>query len=65
MQILKVSLQVPPIRLLGDAIHPHRRLCTLTAIGSLEGWHIDQMCQGVEPALGFLFRSLHYLEKSR
>jgi hypothetical protein len=64
MKVLKVGLQMPPIRFLGDPIHPYRRLCTLAAIGSLEGWHIDQMGQCVELAFGFALRSLHYLQES-
>jgi hypothetical protein len=45
MEVLKVRLQVPSIRLLGDTIHPYRRIGSLTAVSSFEGRHIDEMCQ--------------------
>ncbi len=65
MQVLEVALQGLPLLLLRDAIHPHRRIGTLAARGSLQGWHIDQVCQRVEPSFGFALRSLHSLQKSR
>src|SRR5262249_62026850 len=64
MQVLQVDLQGLPILLLRDAIDPHRRIGTLAAIGSFQGWPIDQLCQRVEPSCGFALRSLHYLHKS-
>ena len=45
MQLLKVRLQVDSILRLGDPIHPYRRVCTLPAIRSREGWHIKKVCQ--------------------
>ena len=45
MQVLKVTLQVPSIRFLGDPIHPYRRIRSLPAVSSFEGRHINQMCQ--------------------
>ena len=65
MQVLEVASRCLPVLLLRDPIHPHRRIGTLAAIGSLQGWHIDQMRQRVEPSFGFALRSLHYLQKSR
>jgi hypothetical protein len=65
MEGLKVGLQIPSILFFGDALHSYRRISTLTAIGSLAGWHINQMHQRVALAFGFPCRSLHYLEQSR
>ena len=64
MQALQVDFQGLPILLLRNAIDPHRRVGTLAAIGSLQSWHIDQVCQRVEPSFGFALRSIHYLQKS-
>ena len=60
-EVLKICLQVSSIRFLGDPVHPHRRVCTLTVIGALQSRNVDQMRQRVEPSFGFSFRSLHYL----
>ena len=65
VQVLEVRLQALPVLLLGDPIHPHRRVPTLAAIGALKGRHIDEMRQCVEPSFGFALRSFHYLHKSR
>ncbi len=64
MPVLQVALQGVPILLLRDAIDPHRRLGTLAAIGTLQGWHLAHVCQRVEPSCGFAWRSLHSLPKS-
>ena len=37
VQVLEVRLQALSVLLLGDPIHPYRRVCTLAAIGSLAG----------------------------
>jgi hypothetical protein len=65
MQSLEVGLQVVPVVLLCDPIHTHRRIRTRSAISSCQSRHIHQMRQGVEPSFGFVFRSFHYLQKSR
>jgi len=49
---------------LGDPIHPYRRIGPLTAIGSLEGWPINEMRQCVASSFGLAFRSFHSLQKS-
>jgi hypothetical protein len=64
MQVPQVDLQGLSILLLRDAIDPHRRIGTLAALGSFQGWHIDPLCQRVEPSCGFALRSLPYLQKS-
>ena len=64
MQVLKIRLQVPSILRLGDAIHPDRRIGSLTAIGALQSGHVDEVRQRVEPSFGFPLRSLNYLENS-
>src|SRR5262249_27174335 len=64
MPVLKVGLQGMPILLLRDAIHSYRRLGTLAAIGSPQGWHLAPMCHRVEPSCGFALRSLHSLHTS-
>lgn len=46
-------------------IPPHRRITTLTAVGTLQGRHVNQMRQRVEPSFGFALRSVHYLQKFR
>jgi hypothetical protein len=45
VQVLKVSLQVLPVLLLRDTIHADRRILSGALVGSLQGRHIDQMCQ--------------------
>ena len=45
VQILEIVLQVLPVCLLGDPIHPHRRIGTLATVSSFEGRYIDQLCQ--------------------
>ena len=65
VQILEVSLQVLPVLLLRDPIHTHRRILAHAVIGSLQGRHIDQMRQRVEPSFGLLLRSFHYLQQLR
>ena len=64
VQILEGCLQVLPVLFLGDPIHSYRRIGTLPAIGSLEGWPINQMRQCVESSFGFALRSFHSLQKS-
>ena len=64
VQILEVSLQVPPVLFLRDAIHPYRRVRPRAALRSFQGWHIDQLCQCVESSCGLALRSFHYLPKS-
>src|SRR4029453_12231313 len=64
LQGLQVDLQSVSILLLRDAIAPHRRLGTLAARGSFQGWPSDPLCQRVAPSCGFALRSLHYLQKS-
>jgi hypothetical protein len=54
-----------PVLFLRDSIDSYRRILAHAAIASLQGRHIDEMCQGVEPALGLTPGSFHYLEKSR
>ena len=61
----EVSFQFPPVLLLRDPIHAYRSVGTLPAIGAVEGRHIKQMRQRVEPPFGFTFRSFRYLQKSR
>jgi hypothetical protein len=61
----EVPLQVLPVLLLGDPVHPHRRLLAQTAVGPLQRRHIDQMGQRMEPSLGLPLRSLRYLQKFR
>ena len=65
VQVLEVRLQVLPVLLLRDPIHAHRRILRMPVIGALQGRHIDQMRQRVEPSFGFAFRSFHYLQQSR
>jgi hypothetical protein len=33
-------------------------------VASLQGGHIDEMCQRVEPSFGFRFHSCNYLQQS-
>jgi hypothetical protein len=53
-----------PVVFLGDPIHAHRRVGTLPAIGTLEGGHINEMRQRVEPSCGFAWRSFPSLHQS-
>ena len=64
LHVPQVALQGLPLLRLRDAIAPHRRIGTLAAIGSFQGWPIDQVCQRVEPSCEFALRSLPYLQKS-
>ena len=63
-EILEGCLQVLPVLFLGDPIHSHRRIGTLTARGALEGWPIHQMRQCVASSFGVALRSFHSLHKS-
>jgi hypothetical protein len=57
VQVLEISLQLLPVLLLRDSIHAYRSILPTAAIGPLQGWHIDQMRQRVEPSFGFALRS--------
>jgi hypothetical protein len=65
VQVLKISLQLLPILLLRDTIHADRRTLSGALVGSLQGGHIDQMRQRVEPSFGFALRSFHYPQQFR
>jgi hypothetical protein len=65
VQVLEISLQLLPVLLLRDSIHAYRRILSTAAIGPLQGRHIDQMRQRVEPSSGFALRSFHYLQQFR
>jgi hypothetical protein len=45
VQVLEVGLQVLPVLLLRDPIHPHRRMTPLAVIGLFQGRDINQMHQ--------------------
>ena len=62
VQVPEVRLQILPVLLLRHPIHAYRSILSTAAIGPLQGWHIDQMRQGVEPSFGFALRSFHYLQ---
>jgi len=65
VQVLEISLQILPVRLLRDPIHAHRRILAHAVIGPLQSRHIDPMRQGVEPSFGLAPRSFHYLQQLR
>ncbi len=65
VQVAEVVLQGLPVLLLRDPIHTHRRILAHASIGAHQGWHVDEMCQCVEPSFGLRSRSFHYLQKSR
>ena len=65
MEVLESRLQVPPIRLLRDPIHTHRRILALASVGSGQGRHINEMRQRVESSLGLAIRPFHYLPEFR
>jgi hypothetical protein len=60
-----MRFQLLPVWLLRDPIHAYRRVGPLPAIRAVEGRHIAQMRQRVEPAFGFAWRSFHSLHTSR
>jgi len=45
VQVLQPRPQVPPVFLLRDSIHPHRRILAEAVVGPLQARHIDQMRQ--------------------
>jgi len=45
VQVLEISLQILPVRLLRDPIHAHRRILAHAVIGPLQSRHIDPMRQ--------------------
>jgi hypothetical protein len=47
-----------------DAATDASRRAALSRGRSLQGRHIDEMRQRVEPSFGFRFRSYHYLQQS-
>ena len=61
VQILQVLLQLLPVLLLRDPIHPHRPILADASVGPQERRHIYQMRQRVKPSFGFPLRSFHYL----
>jgi hypothetical protein len=65
VQILHVGQQVLPVILLGDLIHAHRSILTLSVIRTQQGRHTDEMCQRMKLSVGFLFGSFRYLQKLR
>ena len=45
VQVLEIALQVLPVLVLGDAIHPNRSVLPDAPVGGLQRGHIQQMCQ--------------------
>ena len=45
VQISEGTLQILPLRLLRDSIHPDRRILAAATIGAFSGWHLNQMSQ--------------------
>jgi len=59
-----LALQLLPVLLLRDPVHPYRRILAHAVIGTLQSRYIHQMRQRVEPSFGLLFRSFRYLQQS-
>jgi len=61
VQFLKVGLQVLPILLFGDLIHPYRRRLALPVVGALQRRPINQIGQRMKLGLRLLPRACRYL----
>src|SRR3984957_18758998 len=65
VQVLQVAQQFLRVVLLRDPIHAHRGVDTLAVERAKQGWHVDQMRQRVELAVGFSSGSFRYLLEFR
>jgi hypothetical protein len=65
VQFLHVGHQVLPVILLGDLIHAHRSVGTLSVIRTQQGRNTDEMCQRMKPSVALLFASFRYLRWGR
>ena len=61
----EVPPEILPIRVLRHTIDADRRVLAGSPVGSLEGRHIDEMGQRMEPPFGLVSRSFHYLPQLR
>jgi hypothetical protein len=61
----EVAPEILPIRVLRHTIDADRRVLAGSPVGSLEGRHIDEMGQRMEPPFGLVSRSFHYLPQLR